>query len=260
MTLRNDNIIDQLEKPYFVWFEEDWKHDDLLHSHQKGQLVYVESGFQYVTIEDKIYLLPQNHAAWIPPNAIHKTNSHSEKIKLMIMFSDVDRHEDFYHQIKVFYVPTVLKEMIKYSEKWSKNITKNPDETAFLKALFNELPHFVAHSLPLYLTPPKDKRLSKVMDYLHHHYNKDFKIEELSDLVLVSLRTVERIFKNETGITLAKYQQIFRIIKSLELLSSQDLTVSEIAYEVGYKSLQAFTRSFLSVMHCRPGEFAKSIQ
>ena len=98
------------------------------------------------------------------------------------------------------------------------------------------------------------------MDYLHHHYNKDFKIEELSDLVLVSLRTVERIFKNETGITLAKYQQIFRIIKSLELLSSQDLTVSEIAYEVGYKSLQAFTRSFLSVMHCRPGEFAKSIQ
>lgn len=260
MTASDDNMIDELEKPYFVWFEDDWKHDDILHSHQKGQLVYVESGFQYLTIEEKIYLLPQNHAAWIPPNAVHKTNSHSEKIKLMIMFSDVSSNEDFYHQINVFSVPPVLKEMIKYSEKWSKNVKKNADESTFLKALFNELPHFVAHSLQLHLTLPKDKRLSKVMEYLHNNYNKDFKIEELSDIALLSLRTLERIFKNETGITLHKYQQILRIIKSLELLSSIDLTVSEVAYEVGYKSLQAYTRSFLSVMNCRPSDFAKIIQ
>lgn len=89
MNTNNSIEVDELKKPYFVWFEENWMHDDILHKHKKGQLVYVESGFQYITIEERIYLLPQNHAVWIPPGAIHKTNSHSEKIKLMIMFADM---------------------------------------------------------------------------------------------------------------------------------------------------------------------------
>lgn len=250
--------IDQLDKPYFVWFEENWRHDDLLHSHEKGQLVYVESGFQYITVNGKIYLLPQNYAAWIPPGAIHKTNSHSEKIKLMIMFADVDEHTSFYHEVNVFSVPTVLKEMIKYSEKWSKSMLHNPDEMLFLKALFNELPRFVEHSIKLHIRLPEDKRLSQPIGYLHNHYHEDIKIEDLSEVSLLSLRSLERIFKKETGMTLSKYQQVLRIIKSLELLSSGDLTISETAYEVGYKSVQAFTRSFQAVMQSRPTDFVKT--
>ncbi|WP_372483015.1 AraC family ligand binding domain-containing protein [Elizabethkingia anophelis] len=114
---QNPINIDDIEKPYFVWFEDNWVHDDELHSHQKGQLVYVESGFQYLTVEGKIYLLPQNHAAWIPSGHIHKTNSHSEKIRLMIMFFDVEKDIPFYNEVSVFLVPPVLKEMIKYAEK-----------------------------------------------------------------------------------------------------------------------------------------------
>jgi hypothetical protein len=251
--------IDELKKPYFVWFEENWVHDDILHHHQKGQLVYVESGFQYITIEEKIYLLPQNHAVWIPPLAVHKTNSHSEKIKLMIMFADVSTKAHFYQEVNVFSVPPVLKEMIKYAEKWSKLMTSDQDEYLFLQALFNELPRFVEHSLTLHISVPRDKRLIKVMEYLHNHYHHEIKMEDLSDAALLSLRTLERIFKRETGLTLIKYQQMLRIIKSLELLSSGNLTVSETAYKVGYKSVQAYTRSFYSVMQFRPTDFVKTI-
>lgn len=252
--------IDELDKPYFVWFEDNWRHDDILHAHERGQLVYVESGFQYITVDGKIYLLPQNHAAWIPPGAIHKTNSHSEKIKLMIMFAEIGEHSSFHHELHVFSVPPVLKEMIKYSERWSKKLTDDPDEFLFLKALFNELPRFVEHSLKLHIRLPKDKRLSQPIEYLHHHYREDIKIEELSEVSLLSLRSLERIFKKETGMTLSKYQQILRIIKSLELLTSGDLTISETAYAVGYKSVQAFTRSFQSVMPFRPTDFIKTIR
>ncbi|MFP3831402.1 helix-turn-helix domain-containing protein [Chryseobacterium sp. SIMBA_028] len=256
----NDSIkVDELNKPYFVWFEENWIHDDVLHQHKKGQLVYVESGFQYITIEEKIYLLPQNHAVWIPSNVIHKTNSHSEKIKLMIMFADTDTKNPFYDEVNVFSVPPVLREMIKYAERWSQLLKKDQDETIFLKALFNELPHFVEHSLKLHICLPKDKRLTKIIEHLHNHYNREVAIENLGEMALLSSRTLERIFKKETGLTLSKYQQMLRIIKSLELLSSGTLTISEIAYEVGYKSIQSYTRSFLSVMQFRPTDFIKNI-
>lgn len=260
MNTQNNIEIDELDKSYFVWFENNWTHDDVLHYHERGQLVYVESGFQYITIEEKIYLLPQNHAIWIPSRAFHKTNSHSEKIKLMIMFADLHKKDPFYQEVNVFSVPPVLKEMIKYAERWSKLTVKNNDETVFLKALFNELPHFVEHSLKLHICLPKDRRLNKVIAHLHDYYRNDIKIEDLADRAHLSLRTLERIFKKETGLTLTKYQQILRIIKSLELLSSGNLTISETAFEVGYKSVQAYTRSFQSVMQFRPTDFMKNIK
>ncbi|QJD97737.1 AraC family transcriptional regulator [Mucilaginibacter robiniae] len=252
--------IDNIIKPYFVWFEENWVHDEQFHRHQKVQLVYVESGFQYLTVEGKRYLLPQNHAALIPSGAIHKTNSHSEKIRLMVLFFDVNKSDSFYQEVTVFNVPPVLKEMIKYAEKWSKSKEDTKDEAIFLRALFNELPHFVAVSLQLHIPFPKDKRLTKAIKYLHQHYAEEIKMEDLSTAASLSLRTLERVFKKETGLTLAKHQQILRIIKSLEYLSSNDCTISEIAYKVGYKSLQAYTNSFQSVLQYRPTDFLRKIK
>lgn len=256
--IENSTLVDEIEKPYFVWFEDNWTHDDELHYHKKAQLVYVESGFQYLTVNEKIYLLPQNHAAWIPSNAIHKTNTHSEKIKLMIMFFDTPEASDFYHQVHIFSVPPLLKEMIKYAEKWSQNKEDNPDERVFLHALLNELPQLVADSLQICMSLPEDLRLKKAVDYLNLHYAEDMKMEELSYSAALSLRSLERIFKKETGLTLSKYQQMLRIIKSLELLSSKEWTISEIAFKVGYKSVQAFTNSFMHVMQYRPSDFLKN--
>jgi AraC-like DNA-binding protein len=259
MNSKNSLTVDEISKPYLVWFEDNWVHDNVLHKHSKAQLIYVESGFQYLTVNGKIHLLPQNHAAWIPPNAIHKTNSHSERIKLMILFFDVNEDDLFYHEVNVFSVPPVLKEMIKYAEKWSKSIEENVDENVFLKALYSELPNFVADSIQLHISLPEDKRLTKAIKYLNNNYTKDIKMEELSEMAALSLRSIERIFKKESGLTLSKYQQILRIIKSLELLSTNKWTISEIAYKVGYKSLQAYTNSFQSVMQYRPSDFLKTI-
>ncbi len=250
--------VESIAKPYLVWFEDNWEHDDILHTHHKGQLVYVESGFQYLTVEGNVYLLPQNHAAWIPPNALHKTNSHSEKIKLMILFFETNTEVSFYRDVNIFSVPPVLKEMIKYAEKWSKNESEDLNETIFLHALFNELPQFARQSLQLRLNLPNDQRLKRAIDYFHDHYMENIRIEDLSDIANLSLRSLERIFKEETGMTLNKYQQLLRIIKSLEFLSLEEMTISEIAFKVGYKSLQAYTNSFYSVMKYRPSEFSNN--
>lgn len=110
--------------------------------------------------------------------------------------------------------------MIKYAEKWSRNIEDSADENIFLKALYNELPNFVANAIQLHISLPDDKRLSKAIKYLNNNYTKDLKMDELSEIAALSLRSIERIFKKETGLTLSKYQQMLRIIKSLELLSA----------------------------------------
>lgn len=248
-------FVENVDKAHFVWFEENWVHEEIQHSHKKGQLIYVESGFQYLTVDGNMYLLPQNHAAWVPANTIHKTNSHSEKIRMMIMFSKTPNEDCFYDRLNIFIVPPVLKEMINYAEKWSKNREYNKNESFFLQALFNELPQFAKDSMQLCMPLPDDPRLKETLNHLHVHYMENVDIEDLSDLANLSTRSLERIFKKETGLTLRKYQQMLRITKSLELLSSNEMTISEIAFSVGYKSLQAYTNSFYSLMKYRPSEF-----
>ncbi len=43
----------------------------------------------------------------------------------MIMFADMAGKGSFYQEVNVFSVPPVLKEMIRYAEKWSKLLPEN---------------------------------------------------------------------------------------------------------------------------------------
>jgi len=69
------------------------------------------------------------------------------------------------------------------------------------------------------------------------------------------VRTLERQFKKETGISLAKYIQMVRIIKSLELLSEGELNISEIAFRVGYSSAQSYSNVFMKLLGKRPSAY-----
>jgi len=75
----------------------------------------------------------------------------------------------------------------------------------------------------------------------------------------MSARTLQCIFKSETGITVQKYHQLIRILKSIELIDQRKYTLTEVAYMVGYKSLSAFTSSYQSIMKSTPNVAKKGI-
>ncbi|MNU11728.1 DNA-binding transcriptional regulator AraC [compost metagenome] len=45
------------------------------------------------------------------------------------------------------------------------------------------------------------------------------------------------------------------MIKAMEKLLETDLTISEIAYEVGYNSISSFSNTFYKMVGKRPSEF-----
>lgn len=60
-----DNIprktADHISAEAYVWFEESWQHEKISHTHKHYQLTYVEEGYQYFHIDQKIYFVPQHH-------------------------------------------------------------------------------------------------------------------------------------------------------------------------------------------------------
>lgn len=250
--------VDQIEQNAFVWHEQNWEHPNTFHSHQKGQLVFVEEGFQYLHTESKRLLLPQNHAAWIPSLVVHKTTSSASTVFLRSIYYNTQELPSFYNELRLFSVPDVLREMILYTEKWSKKTDIDLAASHFLQAILLELPAFVNDSIPLHIPIPKDTKLIAITSYINQHIDDNITVNQLALQFHITLRTLERLFKKETGISIAKYIQLVRIVKAVELLNENQQTISEIAYLVGYKSVQAFSNSFYNLLGRRPQAFIKS--
>lgn len=121
-----------------------------------------------------------------------------------------------------------------------------------MNALVTSLPNFCDENSALQITIPSDKRLLEVCEFINESYHENHSIEELAETANLSTRSLQRIFKQETGISVKKYIQLIKILKSVELIDSNQFTLSEIAYKIGYKSLSAFTSSYLAVMNVKP--------
>ncbi|MEN0052879.1 MAG: AraC family transcriptional regulator [Mucilaginibacter sp.] len=236
----------------YVWYEGNWRHEEYKHTHQRYQLTFVEEGYQYFYIGQKIYLVPQNHVIWIPSGLAHRAASEAKTVNLMLVLFKSVPNEGFYEQVHVFPAPAVLKEMLLYASKWNKLVTEDEEQALFLKAMLKSLPYFCNENNALQIPVPADIRLIPVCNYINANYQYNFDSDELADMAKMSVRSLQRIFKKETGITLQKYMQLIRILKSIELMDIKQYTLSQIAFKIGYKSLSAFTSSYFAVMKSKP--------
>ena len=73
--------------------------------------------------------------------------------------------------------------------------------------------------------------------------NSDYLSEKLQH----SYRHLSKVFSENTGITLEKYIIIIKAEKIKELISYDELTLSEIAYQMGYSSVQYLSNQFKQV-------------
>jgi len=253
-----EQLVDAVKKPGFVWQEEQWKHEDAFHRHKKAQLIFVAEGYQHLHTDKNRFLLPANHAAWIPSNQYHKTSTGLEYVSLWTLYYSQKEWSSFYKKLHLFVVPSVLKQIILHTKKWSLNRTYNQAEQVFLQAILAELPTFKKSGPPLQLPLPSDAELLPVVEYINTHLSNFIQVKDLAEVYPFSLRTLERKFKQDLGMTVARYIQLAKIIKSVELLSQRRLSIKEIAQAVGYAGSESFSNRFVQLMGKRPSAFIKA--
>ena len=67
--------------------------------------------------------------------------------------------------------------------------------------------------------------------------------------------TLERICRDNAGLSFSKYHRGVRLVKAIELLSSTDLKVEMVAFEVGFRSKKNFYIAFEQWTGATPREF-----
>lgn len=76
----------------------------------------------------------------------------------------------------------------------------------------------------------------RVQDFLQENIHKRFSLPQLAEIAFMSSRSLTRIFKKETGISVNQYATMMRKERLKELLKNPDMTRREMARKCGFKS------------------------
>ena len=99
--------------------------------------------------------------------------------------------------------------------------------------------------------------IQKVHDFLTGHLDSRFTIEELSERFHINQTTLKGTFKTVYGQPPASYMKERRISRAKELLLHSDLSIEEIALQVGYQNQSKFTQAFKDLTGQLPKEYRK---
>lgn len=101
--------------------------------------------------------------------------------------------------------------------------------------------------------------ITKSLQFIADHYHEaDLSRQQIAEHALISEKYLSALFKKEVGINLVAYINDHRISKSLLLLQTTKLSISEIAYKTGFNSVQNFNKNFKSITGNAPSHFRKA--
>ena len=105
---------------------------------------------------------------------------------------------------------------------------------------------------------PEDEFLTKVNQFIQENISdEDFGNVHMCQKMAMSRSQIHRKIKALTGLSTSIYIRTLRLYKAKELLQSSDLNISEIAYEVGFKDPNYFSRAFSDEFNTSPSAIRK---
>jgi len=114
------------------------------------------------------------------------------------------------------------------------------------KSLFQRFSHDI-YILPKEMSgnPVDQKFLEKTVNYIHDNIaNPELSVDNLAHALCVSKSTAYRKIQSLTGQSVNDFIQIVRLKMAVKLIEEGNLTISEIAYDVGFTSPAYFTKCF----------------
>lgn len=141
-------------------------------------------------------------------------------------------------------------------ENYSSNIHKTDSVDLYLKLFFIKLSERI-HSVEQGKSGSHYDRLSILRSQIYNMPYYDWNVENLSHQMTMSQSYFQHLYKEIFGISVMNDVILSRIEHAKYLLSTTDISVTQIAEMCGYKCELHFMRQFKSRMHMTPSEYRK---
>ncbi|GGG54562.1 helix-turn-helix transcriptional regulator [Paenibacillus radicis (ex Gao et al. 2016)] len=136
-----------------------------------------------------------------------------------------------------------------------------------IKARVNDMLTGIVRHMPMSPYSPeetikrleKQRRLEDVLKYIEQHYESDITLTSAADVSGYSVHYFSRFFKEATDKNFVDYVNEFRITEAMQQLKDGDASVTDIAFKVGFNSIETFNRVFKKLNGCTPTVYRSKI-
>lgn len=101
--------------------------------------------------------------------------------------------------------------------------------------------------------------VQRMQDYIEAHLNEEITLSDLAQAALFSPWYCYRLFQRHLGVTPAEYIRKLRLSRSALRLRDERCRVTDVAYDLGFGSVDGYTRAFHREFGCNPSEYAKDL-
>lgn len=103
-------------------------------------------------------------------------------------------------------------------------------------------------------------RIDTVYKYVRLHFTELIQLEDISNLVNMTVPSFCRYFKRVTGKTFTEFVNEFRIVHACKLLSEERHTIAEVCFESGFNNFSHFNRLFKQKTGQSPNNYRKAVE
>lgn len=227
------------------------KHKTEWHQHVTGQLFCIRRGMMMVQTEQTQWALTPATIGWFPPQLRHcawtvgKVEGHS--VQLSVCGSDA-----LPQQPGVWPADPFLLSLMERISQLDPQVETAQREQHLLAVMMDEIR--LAPPAPLQLVLPHDRRARRIAEQLLLQPQNTLRQQELAAENGLSIRTLSRLFSEQTGLSFSRWRQQARILASIAGLLRGE-PISETAMQCGYENVSAFIAAFKLRFGMTPGAF-----
>lgn len=258
-------------------------HRKSLHTQPGFEINICHGGRAAIIVGENVYMQSSRHLVLLPGRLPHQVfpDEQTSYERTVVCWNDVGLNENAYNE----WMPFLDKDWFSNSECRHFKLTAEEyvDITRILQRMENENSAQRAGwrrmmlSLLLELTvllqrrleslpagPAEDERsmqasadhVSRYCEYVRTHLHEDLSLQRVARLFAVSPEHLTRTFRREKGEPFYRYVLLQRVMESKRLLNlNPEMSLTELAYSLGFASSTQFSRIFKTLTGETPSEY-----
>jgi AraC-like DNA-binding protein len=223
------------------------------HSHAKHQLIYAIEGVMVVHSAVSQWTVPPSRGIWMPSGQIHSIRCVGS-VKMRSVFVRPDLFRELPNETRAVSISALLSELIKRSVAITAPYEDDSREARLMRLILDELT--LLPTLPLQLPQPVDRRIKMICSALQSDPSDGSTLSTWSDRLNLDEKTIQRLFRKETGMTFGRWRQQARLLLALERIAVGEKII-DVAGALGYDSPSAFATMFKKQFGTTPSHFFK---
>jgi AraC-like DNA-binding protein len=225
------------------------------HAHGSDQLIYASLGIMQVSSMNQRWIIPPHFGLWIPARIAHEIRM-PEPVSMRTLYLRSGL-ADLGKSCAVLHISPLLRELIFEVVRVGNLRSRDHTESALRDLVIAQLEK--ASPMPTCILLPHDLRARAVAEAVMAEPALRSPLLSMCKSCGISVRTLERIFRKDVGMSFESWRRQVRLMKAIELLVA-GRSVKQVAFSVGYQEPSAFVALFRSTFGTTPKAWVDALR